>query len=73
MDAASYLLLVTLLRNGTLTHGDVEAMARQLDHEGESDRAHDVRSALVEAMGDGPEWHRARLTIVPDGGNSKEG
>lgn len=83
MDAASYLLLVTLIRNGTLEQGEAEAMARQLDHDGEPDAAHVVRSAIIEAAaGDPADWHRAQIKSAdivhipfydmprPDGGNS---
>lgn len=71
VDAASYLLLVTLIRNGTLSQGEVEAMARQLVHDGEAEAAHEIRAALIEAAaGDDADWQRTRLSIVSDGGNS---
>lgn len=72
MSALSYAMLVTLLRNGAISMD--EAMARGLEQDGAPDAAHEVRAAMIEALGEEPA-HWARNNVVAlfpnsDGGKS---
>lgn len=74
MFALSYAMLVTLLRNGAISMDEAEAMARGLEQDGAPDAAHEVRAAMIEALGEEPaHWARNNVVaLVPnsDGGKS---
>lgn len=66
MDPTAFHTIVQLIRNGTFDTTDAEEIARRLDDEGEQDRAHAVRAALVEAFGQQPsEERRANIVLIP--------
>lgn len=74
MDAIAFHTLLQLIRNGTFGQDDVNEIAARLEAEGESDAAHVVRAAPLEAFPpDDAEWRRSKLKVVvsnPDGGNT---
>lgn len=66
MDPLAFHTIVQLIRNGTFDATDVEEIARRLDSEREWDRAHAVRAALVEALGEQPsDERRANIVMIP--------
>lgn len=70
VDPAAFLLLVTLIRNGTISRAEAIDMAEKLDEDGEADAAHDVRCAIVEATPDVMEITPIPMVLGSDGGNS---
>jgi hypothetical protein len=70
LDALAYHLLLQLIRRGDIGQSDVDEMAARLEAEGEKDRAHAVRAAVVEAtLPDEAEWRRSKIKLIHDGGN----
>jgi len=76
MDPTAFHTIIQLIRNGTFGLDDVEEIAERLNDEGESDAAHSVRAAIVEASAptlreSEAEFRRSRIRLVdPDGGNA---
>ena len=72
MDDLAFHLLLQLIRRGVLGSEDIDEIAARLQSEGETDAAHAVRAAPLEAFPpDQAEWRRSKLKLVPDGGNGE--
>lgn len=71
MDDASFQLLVQMLRRGLMDESDISEMASRLEIDGNSEAAHEIRSAWVEANAvEAPRMVLVpRIHLGPDGGN----
>jgi len=77
VDAAAFHLMIQLVRNGSLDLDDIAEIADRLRAEGETDSANEVHQAYFAASMPNPadeerEQLRARLKVVPGGGNSSD-
>ena len=76
MDPTAFHTIIQLIKNGTFDLDDIEAIAERLEDEGESDAAHSVRAAVIEASAVSAAeseiaFRRSRIRVVAssDGGN----
>ena len=72
-DALAFHLLKHLIRRGDLDLDDIEAIAADLEAEGQSDAAHECRAAAIEAQAlSNADWRRSKLRLVDTDGGIKE-
>ena len=73
-DALAFHLLKHLIRKGDLDLDDVEAIASDLEAEGNTQAAHECRAAALEAQApSNADWRRSKLRLIDtDGGKDKD-
>ena len=73
-DALAFHLLKHLIRRGDLDLDDIEAIATELEAEGESQAAHECRAAALEAQApSNADWRRSKLHLIKtDGGKAND-
>lgn len=75
MDPTAFHTIIQLIRNGTFGLDDIEEIATRLEGEGESDAAHSVRAAMIEASVPADaeaQYRRSKFRVVAsDGGNEQ--